>query len=137
LTFPAYLDAMRLLVALACIALAAGCGQNDEQAAAPSLAELTVTVDEDGDGSAKATTTDVHCEAAGDSEACGAVATLKPDAFEPAPGTTACTQQYGGPETATVKGTLRGKPVDAKFSRENGCTIARWDAARALLEAAP
>ena len=42
----------------------------------------------------------------------------------------ACTQQYGGPETATVKGTLDGKEIDAKFSRVNGCEIARWEAAK-------
>ena len=43
-----------------------------------------------------------------------------------------CTQIYGGPETATVTGTLDGKPVDATFSREDGCAIARFDAASTL-----
>ncbi|MHA7154596.1 subtilase-type protease inhibitor [Arthrobacter sp. TMN-50] len=37
-----------------------------------------------------------------------------------------CTQQYGGPETAVVKGTVAGEQVKASFSRENGCEIARW-----------
>lgn len=38
-----------------------------------------------------------------------------------------CTQQYGGPERAVVTGTLEGEEVDATFSRENGCEIARFD----------
>ena len=56
--------------------------------------------------------------------------------FEPTPGDVACTQQYGGPETATVTGTFKGEQVDAKFSRQNGCEIARWEDALPLLEAA-
>ena len=43
-----------------------------------------------------------------------------------------CTQIYGGPEVATVTGTLDGEQVDATFSRENGCAVARFDAAAAL-----
>jgi hypothetical protein len=43
-----------------------------------------------------------------------------------------CTQQYGGPEVATVTGTLDGERVDATFSRENGCAIARYDAVQVL-----
>ena len=62
--------------------------------------------------------------------------TLPPKAFEPTPGNVACTQQYGGPETATVKGTLRGEAVSAEFSRVNGCEIARWQDAAPLLGAA-
>ena len=61
---------------------------------------------------------------------------MKPEVFEEPSGNTACTQQFGGPETATVKGTVNGEPVDARFSRENGCQIARWDEAKALFEAA-
>jgi len=44
-----------------------------------------------------------------------------------------CTQIYGGPQTATVRGSWGGQAVDASFSRENGCEIARWDAATAVL----
>jgi hypothetical protein len=43
-----------------------------------------------------------------------------------------CTEQYGGPEVATVAGMLDGKPVDVSFSRENGCAISRFDAASVL-----
>jgi hypothetical protein len=132
---------MRLLVALVGLALVAGCGSDDEQTAAPttgggSLAELTVTVDKDGDGGVAQKTADVSCDAAGDSKACTAVENMKAATFEPTPANIACTELYGGPETATVKGTLRGEAIDATFSRTNGCEIARWDAAADLLEAA-
>jgi hypothetical protein len=48
------------------------------------------------------------------------------------PADVACTEIYGGPATARVRGTLQGKPVDARFSRTNGCEIARWERNRAL-----
>jgi hypothetical protein len=131
---------MRITAVLVGCALLAGCGGDDEETTAPSpsaaLAELTVTVDKDGDGGAAAKTSEVTCEAASDSAICGVVAKLPAKVFEEPSGTTACTQQFGGPETATVKGTVNGEPVDARFSRENGCQIARWTAAKVLLEAA-
>lgn len=57
--------------------------------------------------------------------------------FEPVPRNVACTEIYGGPQTARVTGTLRGEPVDARFSRTDGCQIARWDAVADLLGPAP
>ena len=44
----------------------------------------------------------------------------------------ACTQQYGGPEVATVTGTIGDKQVDATFSRQDGCAIGRFDEASPL-----
>lgn len=50
------------------------------------------------------------------------------------PGTAqACTQQWGGPQEATVTGVVDGVPVDSTFSRTNGCEISAWDAARDVL----
>jgi hypothetical protein len=43
-----------------------------------------------------------------------------------------CTEQYGGPEVATVTGTIGDEQVDATFSRENGCAIGRFDEAAPL-----
>ncbi|MCW2920160.1 MAG: hypothetical protein JWL76_34 [Thermoleophilia bacterium] len=43
-----------------------------------------------------------------------------------------CTEQYGGPEVAKVTGTLGADKVDATFSRENGCAIARFEEAAPL-----
>ena len=122
---------MKILVALVALALVAGCGEDDETPASSQapFADLTVTVE---NGEAK----NVRCDAPEDSKVCGALADIDPKTFEPVPGNQACTQQYGGPETATVKGTLDGKEIDAKFSRVNGCEITRWDQAKALFEAA-
>jgi hypothetical protein len=49
------------------------------------------------------------------------------DPFAPVPRDVACTEIYGGPQEAEVRGTFRGRRVDARFSRTNGCEIARWD----------
>jgi hypothetical protein len=49
------------------------------------------------------------------------------------PARRACTQIYGGPERATVTGTIGGRRVARRFSRTNGCQIADWTAAGALL----
>jgi hypothetical protein len=121
---------MRFSVALIlCAALIAGCREDDEPAATPvaSVADLTVEVDPGGKSAS------VTCDVADD---CPEVDALDPKVFEPTPGNVACTQQYGGPETATVKGTFKGEQVDATFSRQNGCEIARWEDALPLLEAA-
>lgn len=38
-----------------------------------------------------------------------------------------CTEVYGGPDTATVVGSIDGRPVDTVIDRTNGCGIAEWD----------
>ena len=47
----------------------------------------------------------------------------------------ACTEQYGGPQQATVTGIVDQTPVDATFARTNGCGIGAWDAAQDVLGA--
>jgi hypothetical protein len=127
---------------LVLVLAAAGCGDDDdEQAAAPpqpqGQTELVVRVDRDGEsGPMQPREAQVRCDGAGGSPACAALADLKAADFEPVPGDVACTQQYGGPETAQVTGTLRGEPIDATFSRTDGCEITRWDQVSGLLDAA-
>jgi hypothetical protein len=53
--------------------------------------------------------------------------------FAPTPPGKACTEIYGGPQQATVTGTLAGRPVWARFRRRDGCEIARWDRVAFLL----
>lgn len=48
----------------------------------------------------------------------------------------ACTEQYGGPQQATVTGIVDETPVNASFSRTDGCEIGAWDAAKDVLGAA-
>jgi len=44
-----------------------------------------------------------------------------------------CTQQFGGPQTATVTGVWRGEPVDLSLARSDGCLIEQWDRLGPLL----
>lgn len=73
-----------------------------------------------------------HPDAAG---ACAALAAAQ-DPFKPLDKSMACTEIYGGPQTATVTGTYQGSPVNASFARTNGCEIARWDAIHTVLGSA-
>ncbi|MEU1087436.1 SSI family serine proteinase inhibitor [Streptomyces sp. NPDC005892] len=57
------------------------------------------------------------------------------DLFRPVDKNAMCTQMYGGPATARITGTWRGRPVDTTVNRKNGCEIARWNALRPLLPA--
>jgi hypothetical protein len=111
-----------LLVSLLALALAA-CGGSDVQdpgGGAPSTTasatNLTVTYWADPSTSAAPTVTTV-------TSAPGATA----KDFAPVPAGSACTMIYGGPNKATVKGTLDGAAVDATFTRSDGCEIGRWD----------
>jgi hypothetical protein len=46
----------------------------------------------------------------------------------------ACTQIYGGPEEASITGTIRGQRIDATFKRTDGCEITRWKKVEPLLD---
>lgn len=61
-------------------------------------------------------------------KACGVLGANADRAFAAPTTGQACTQQYGGPQKARVKGTWKGRPVDSQFSLEDGCQIARWSA---------
>jgi subtilisin inhibitor-like len=55
--------------------------------------------------------------------------------FRPVPANAACTEIFGGPQTALVTGRLRGARVRAHFDRHDGCEIARWNRVRFLFPA--
>jgi hypothetical protein len=63
---------------------------------------------------------------------CAWIAVEGAEVFAKPPEHQACTEQYGGPEVATVEGTFDGQPVKATFTRTNGCEIARFDLASPL-----
>jgi hypothetical protein len=121
--------------------LAAGCGGGDDKAdpSAPRAADLTVTVQPTGpDGPARRRR--IQCERLGPKageRACKSLAGLTAEQLKPVPAGTACTQIYGGPAVARVRGELLGKPVDARFKLINGCEIERWDRNRVLLGDTP
>lgn len=120
------------------VTLAAGCGADSAGEAltpqdAPAATELTIEVT---DGTP--TTWQLSCDPDGGDHpdtaaACAALAENGAEAVPPTPADSICTQLFGGDQTAVVTGTWQGKPVDASFSRQNGCEISRWEALTPLL----
>lgn len=63
---------------------------------------------------------------------CAAIAKQGTRLFAPVPAGIACSQIYGGPETATITGTVKGRKINSAFSRTDGCQVARWSTAKAF-----
>jgi hypothetical protein len=125
--------APRLVLLCALLALA-GCGEDAETAAPAATTELVVRLDRDGpQGPAAPKELRVTCGDGDASAACRAAERLKPRDFSPVPDNVACTEIFGGPQTARISGTLRGERVSATFSRANGCEINRWETVAPLL----
>jgi subtilisin inhibitor-like len=59
--------------------------------------------------------------------ACYRLSALPSDPFAPTPRGTVCTQIYGGPQVARVRGRFRGRRVSTTFTRRDGCAIRRWN----------
>jgi hypothetical protein len=131
--------------ALCSLTLFAACGGDDDDGGGagdgdqagggvtPALAaNLTVTVRPEGpDGLVR--TRRVECERVGRGAAERVCRALNDGNFAPVPRMQPCTAIYGGPGLARVTGTFRGRHVDARFSLEDGCEIARWQRNRELL----
>jgi hypothetical protein len=88
------------------------------------LASLTITVWPEGPAGPSHTHT-LRCTAASRTSDCVALSRLERP-FAPVPKDMACTQVYGGPEEALVRGTYRGRRIWARFNKRDGCQIARW-----------
>jgi len=105
----------------------AGCGEGETSTSeAGTETELTLRLDADGRGGADPKEVTLTCPG-GDEAACAAIDALPADATEPTPADQPCTQVYGGPDTLSVEGTLRGEDVSAVFDRTDGCQIQRFD----------
>jgi hypothetical protein len=107
----------------------------DRSSASDEGADLTIVV---VDGAGAVTTYHLTCEPPGGDHprpevACRVLAANGGRALPPVPPDMACTQIYGGPETAHITGTWRGQPVESRLSRQNGCEIARWRALAGFL----
>ena len=128
---------MRTIALIVAAALALSACGSDEPSPSSSgdapLADLTVTVDADGEGGQAPKSAQFTCKEPTDSPACGAAAGISEADLAPTEEGKACTQIFGGPETATIKGTIRGNAVDARFSRSDGCEIERWARVEPLL----
>jgi hypothetical protein len=44
-----------------------------------------------------------------------------------------CTEIYGGPQHATIAGTVAGEPVDVEIARSDGCGVDDWSRLEFLL----
>lgn len=122
-----------MALALAAIA-ATGCmGRGGPGGGSASSTSLEISVSPGGEAPTKLWT--LRCPAGGTlpnpSRACERLERLD-DPFEPVPRNVACTAIYGGPQTAEVRGTFRGKRVEARFNRKDGCELARWNRLRFL-----
>jgi hypothetical protein len=138
--------AVPLAVMVASLLLVAGCGTIDSGGdmtaepttgsdASPGATELTIVV-RPGRGKQEHTYT-LRCDPPGgdhpDPEAaCRSLEEIE-EPFAPVPNGTMCAQVYGGPQTATVTGRFRGEPMEAAFSRTDGCEVSRWDEHATLL----
>jgi len=135
------------VVALAALALA-GCGAAEEgdggdapqPEPAPPTSALEVTVWPGGEGAGPEESWTLECDPPGGTHpapdaGCSLLAGNE-DLLEPLPEDVMCTQQYGGPEQAWLRGTFEGRSVDLRYARANGCEIARWDRLAPLLETA-
>jgi hypothetical protein len=125
----------RAAALLALAALLAACGGADKASGPAGIADVVVRVDPDGArGPKPAHRLHVVCTKPQQSQACGAAAGIAAADLRPTPKGIACTQIYGGPQTATIVGVIRGQQVDARFSRVNGCETKRWNGVADLLD---
>lgn len=129
-----------ILVLPLLLASAAACGSNEANVGPesnPSKKGTDLTVSVTAKPGAQPRTWTLTCEPTGGdhpeaAKACASLASAK-HPFEPTPKHQMCTQIYGGPEKATIKGTWQGEKVSATYSRKNGCEIHRWNAIKPVL----
>ncbi|MGY1607186.1 MULTISPECIES: SSI family serine proteinase inhibitor [unclassified Geodermatophilus] len=133
---------MRTLVLAVALVALAGCAERGSGTSGPGTAtappgdELVVEVDPGDGGTAERYTLTCGETPGGDhpdpGAACAHLAGLE-DPFAPLPADVACTEVYGGPQTARVTGSWDGAPVDVALSRTDGCLIEQWDGLGPLL----
>jgi hypothetical protein len=126
---------------VAAIAVPAACGSDTDRASgggggtASAETDLRITLWQRGpSGPARVRT--LRCGPVGGTlpsagRACAALSRLD-GPFRPVPRDSVCTQQYGGPAEALVRGTYKGRRVWTRFHRREGCNISRWERVRFL-----
>ena len=119
---------MRRATIVALLAVLAACGA--ASAGEPGTS-LRIDAWPNGPGTRPHRVWTLRCNPAGGTlpraaAACRALARVERP-FAPVPQGAVCTQIYGGPAYATVRGRFRGQIVRTSFRRRNGCEIARWN----------
>ena len=130
---------MRVIMGLLLLAVA-GCGApagggsdagSSTSAPAPGADDDLMIVLDRGDGTEPERYT-LTCGGSPDGDhpdataACAHLEGLE-DPFAPLPADMVCTEQYGGPETATITGRWQAADVDVELSRTDGCRISQWE----------
>lgn len=122
------------LAALLATGVLAACGQERAPGSTTGARVVVVRVDPDGRGARAPVVRELRCRRDAASSGCRALARAARSTWSPVPRDAVCTQLYGGPQTARVTGEVGGRRVDARFTRRNGCEIARWERLAALLD---
>jgi hypothetical protein len=121
------------LLATGCMSRSSSEGEGDDS----GTTSLEISVTPGGEAPTKIWT--LRCPDGGTlpgaAEACSKLESLD-DPFAPVPADVACTEIYGGPQEADVRGTFKGRQVEAQFNRTNGCEIERWDRVQFLFPGA-
>lgn len=120
---------MRILFAVAAIAATVVAGGMASGSGRPIA--LTITYWDDEQSSAAPQRWTLECNPLGGTlpnrkRACAKLSSLPLGAFAQVPEDAICTQIYGGPQKAVVKGTIGSKRIWASFRRHDGCEISRW-----------
>jgi subtilisin inhibitor-like len=108
----------------------------------PSLAatiDLQVTLWPKGKETGQVVSWSLRCDPARGSlprpgRACRLLRALR-EPFAPVPPDGVCTQIYGGPQIALVRGRFLGRRIWTYFKRTDGCQTGRWNRLRFLLPA--
>jgi hypothetical protein len=128
---------MRATLAVAAVVgLAVGCGSAASAPGTPTAGETSLRISFWSEGNDERTTSDkprqwtLRCDPAGGThpqevEACRKLK-AQSQPFRPLRKDLQCTQQYGGPQEAVIRGTYQGRPVYASLSLTDGCRIARF-----------
>jgi hypothetical protein len=121
------------------LALLAGCGGGDGTPDRPAT-ELEIAVWASGRSGDKDEAS-LRCDPPGGSlpspaEACRRLEQMERPFVRP-DGQAVCTEIYGGPAVAEIRGTFEGAQVDTTFARTDGCEIALWDRHQFLFPVQP
>ena len=119
--------ALVMVVAVAIVGLTGG----GAATTSAKTVSLTITYWGDEQSSAAPVRWTLRCSPLGGTlpnrkRACAKLSTLSLGAFAQVPKNVLCTQIYGGPQKAVIKGTIGSARIWSSFRRRDGCEIERW-----------
>ncbi|MDQ3068019.1 MAG: subtilase-type protease inhibitor, partial [Actinomycetota bacterium] len=131
---------MRIAVLIALVVAAVGCGAGASAPASPTAptgTQLTISYWPAGKAEGGKRTWSVRCAPAAGTLPKPGIACRKLGAmtnpFAPLQKDLMCTDIYGGPQVALIKGTFRGRAISVLLQARNGCEIARFEKLKFLV----